>query len=84
MWTPIEYSDKKSLFCAAENTLQISEGGNDDAIQTSQAHLARGGTRGGMKKHVELDAQGQPFGPIKKVLCIDIKKYAKDLDPTTE
>ena len=37
-----------------------------------------------MKKHVELDAQGQPFGSIKVVLCSDIKKYAKDLDPTTD
>ena len=36
-----------------------------------------------MKKRVELDAQGQPFGPMKSVLCGDIKKYAKDLDPTT-
>lgn len=36
-----------------------------------------------MKKHVELDAQGQPFGPMKAVLCSDIKKYAEDLDPTT-
>lgn len=36
-----------------------------------------------MKKHVELDAQGQPFGSMKAVLCNDIKKYAKDLDPTT-
>jgi hypothetical protein len=37
-----------------------------------------------MKKHVELDAQGQPFGSMKVVLCSDIKKYAKDLDPTTD
>jgi hypothetical protein len=36
-----------------------------------------------MKKRVELDAQGQPFGTMKAVLCGDIKKYAKDLDPTT-
>jgi hypothetical protein len=36
-----------------------------------------------MKKHVELDAQGQPFGSMKAILWSDIKKYAKDLDPTT-
>ena len=36
-----------------------------------------------MKKHVELDAEGQPFGAMKAVLSSDIKKYAKDLDPTT-
>jgi hypothetical protein len=36
-----------------------------------------------MKKRVELDAQKQPFGAMKVVLCGDIKKYAKDLDPTT-
>ena len=36
-----------------------------------------------MKKHMELDAQNQPFGPMKVVLYNDIKKYAKDLDPTT-
>ena len=36
-----------------------------------------------MKKRVKLDAQGQPFGAMKAVLCADIKKYAKGLDPTT-
>ena len=66
-----------------ESGAEDSEGSNDDAIQTSQAHPTRGAARGGMKKHVELDAQGQPFGPMKEVLCNDIKKYAKDLDPTT-
>ena len=25
-------------------------------------HAARGGGRGGLKKHVEFDRQGQPFG----------------------
>ena len=35
------------------------------------------------KKHVELDAQEQSFGSMKAVLCSDIKKYAKDPDPTT-
>ena len=46
----------------------------------------RHGREGGstfMKKRVELDAQGQPFGAMKAVLCADIKKYAKGLDPTT-
>ena len=52
-------------------------------MQTSPVQPARGGARGGLKKHVELDRQGQPFGPMKEVLCSDIKKYAKDLDPTT-
>ena len=37
----------------------------------------------GIKKHIELHAQGQPFGAMKAVLCSDIKKYAEDLDPTT-
>ena len=60
-----------------------SEDGNDDVIQTSQAHPTRGGAQGPMKKHVELDAQGQPYGSIKEVLWGDIKKYAKDFDPTT-
>lgn len=60
-----------------------SKGGNDDAIQTRQAHLAREGARGVMKKHLELDVQGKLIGSMKNVLCVDIKKYAKDLDPTT-
>ena len=60
-----------------------SEGVDDDAIQTSPVPAARGGGRGGLKKQVELDRQGQPFGTMKEVLCSDIKKYANDLDPTT-
>lgn len=36
-----------------------------------------------MKKRVELDAHGQHFGSMKAVFSSDIKKYAKDLDPTT-
>lgn len=36
-----------------------------------------------MKKHVELDAQRQPFGSIKAILYSNIK-YVKDLDPMME
>ena len=56
---------------------------NSDGIETSQPLPTRktGGSTA-MKKRVELDAQGQPFGAMKAVLCGDIKKYAKDLDPT--
>jgi len=61
-----------------------SEGRNSDALETSQRRQPRKGVGStGMKKRVELDAQGQPFGSMKSVLCSDIKKYAKDLDPTT-
>ena len=61
-----------------------SEGEDNDAFEASQLPRTRtGGGSTGMKKHVELDAQGQPFGSMKAVLCGDIKKYAKDLDPTT-
>ena len=58
-------------------------GGDDDAIQTSPVHATRRGGRGGLKKQVELDRRRQPFGAMKEVLFRNIKKYAKDLDPTT-
>ena len=57
---------------------------NSDAVETSQPPaLRKGGGSTAMKKRLELDAQGQPFGSMKSVFCRDIKKYAKDLDPTT-
>ena len=63
---------------------ESSDGDHSDGVQTSQPPPTskRGGSTA-MKKRVELDAQGQPFGSMKAVLCGDIKKYAKDLDPTT-
>ena len=63
---------------------EVSEGGNSDAVETSQRKPSRKGAGStGMKKRVELDGQRQPFGSMKAVLSSDIKKYAKDLDPTT-
>ena len=57
---------------------------NSDGIETSHPLPTRkGGGSTALKKRVELDVQGQPFGAMKAVLCADIKKYAKDLDPTT-
>ena len=68
---------------ATDSIAEESEGGDDDAMQTSPMHAAREGGRGGLKKQVELDRQGQSFWTMKEVLCSDIKKYAKDLDSTT-
>ncbi len=34
-----------------------------------------------MKKPVELDKNGEPFGAMKVPFANDIKKYARDLDP---
>ena len=57
---------------------------NSDATESSSPPATRkAGGSTAMKKRVELDAQGQPFGSMKAVFCSDIKKYAKDLDPTT-
>ena len=56
---------------------------NSDALEASQPPTRKGEGSTSMKKRVELDASGQPFGSMKAVLCADIKKYAKDLDPTT-
>ena len=65
-------------------TEEDSDHENSDGIETSQPLSTRkGGGSTAMKKRVEQDAQGQPFGSMKAVLCSDIKKYAKDLDPTT-
>ena len=69
---------------ATHSDTSDTEGGNNGAVETSQRKPTRKGVvSSGMKKRVELDAQGQPFGAMKSVLCSDIKKYAKDLDPTT-
>ena len=69
---------------ATHTEAEDTEGGNSDAVETSQQKPTRKGVGNtGVKKRVELDAQGQPFGAMKSVLCSDIKKYAKDLDPTT-
>lgn len=71
-------------YATHSGTKDDSDHENSDAIETSQRPPTR--KRGGsnaMKKRVELDAQGQPFGAMKAVLCTDIKKYAKGLDPTT-
>lgn len=35
------------------------------------------------KKPVKLDPNGIPYGNMREVLAADIKRYAKDLDPTT-
>lgn len=35
-----------------------------------------------MKKPIELDEDGQPWGSMKDALHKDIQKYAKDLDPS--
>ena len=86
MWTLIECIGNIFLCShghATNSRAEDSEGGNDDAMQTLLVHPAWGGTRGGLKKYVELNGQGQPFRPMKEVLCINIKKYAKDFDPTT-
>ena len=34
-----------------------------------------------MKKPVELDRDGEAFGPMKNAFLNDIKKYAQELDP---
>ena len=72
-----------ATYLATEDTSETNQDHND-GIETSQpppTRKARGSTP--KLKRVELDAQGQPFGSMKAVLCADIKKYAKDLDPTT-
>ena len=71
-------------YATHSGTEEDSDQGNSDEIETSQPLPTRkGGGSTAMKKRVELDAQGQPFGAMKPVLCAYIKKFAKDLDPTT-
>jgi hypothetical protein len=71
-------------YATHSGTEEDSDAENSDEIETSQPPPTRkGGGSTAMKKRVELDAQGQPFGAMKAVLSADIKKYAKALDPTT-
>jgi len=71
-------------YATHSGTEDNSDRDHSDGTETSQPPPTwKGGGSTTMKKRVELDAQGQPFGSMKAVLCGDIKKYAKDLDPTT-
>ena len=65
----------------AEEDSIANTDGEIEALQPLQKRNIGASTA--MKKPVELDGQGQPFGAMKAVLSSDVKKYAKDLDPTT-
>lgn len=52
----------------------------DAAIKGIRPKHRKGGSSG-MKKPIELDGEGQPFGSMKEALANDIKKYTKNLDP---
>jgi hypothetical protein len=56
------------------------DGDTDDAIEAVQPKHRKGGVTA-MKKPIEVDSDGQPFGSMKEAFSNDVKKYAKDLDP---
>lgn len=55
---------------------------SDDRLRKSKPFCKRRG-KGYEKKPVTLDPNGYPYGSMREVLSDDIKRYAKDLDPTT-
>ena len=85
MSAPVEWSDNKRWFCAAEDTQQIWKWRLGRRQRRCDSNIASASMTGRSSRcheeHVELD-EGQPFGSMKEVLSGDIKKYAKDLDPT--
>lgn len=60
-----------------------SEGNTEDIIDAlhSQGKFKEVGSSA-MKKPIELDVEGQPWGSMKDAFHKDIQKYAKDLDPS--
>lgn len=60
-----------------------SEGNTEDIIGYLHAqgnHKGVGSSH--MKKPIELDVEGQPWGSMKDAFQKDVQKYAKDLDPS--
>lgn len=70
-------------FCSPDDS--GSDGGSDvssfDGRHTKAAPKRT--TNKDDKKPVKLDPNGIPYGNMREVLAADIKRYAKDLDPTT-
>jgi len=76
-----------SCLCNAEEEM-LDKGDDKDCSDKTFARLGQlrlqpRQRRGrGMKKPVTLDLSGLPWGSMKECLGDDIKKYAKNLDPT--
>lgn len=67
-----ESSDDESEENRGEDTRAMHSAGNPKPAGSS-----------GWKKPIEVDVEGQPWGPMKDSLQKDIQKYAKDLDPSS-
>jgi hypothetical protein len=65
---------------SAEEDADYDSDNSDDPFQVDPAH--RNPRERVMKKPVTLDINGIPWGNMKECLADDIKKYAKNLDPT--
>jgi hypothetical protein len=62
---------------------ESSDADTDDIIDALLPEVKEvEGTTASMKKPVQLDPQGEPFGEMKEAFVRDIQKYAKDLDVT--
>jgi len=71
------------LFCSPDesDSEDGSDPNSDDGKQTKAPRKRSGNTHD--KKPVKLDPNGIPYGNMREVLAANIKRYAKDLDPTT-
>lgn len=67
-----ESSDDESEENRGEDTRAMHSAGNPKPAGSS-----------GWKKPIEVDVEGQPWGPMKDSLQKDIQKYAKELDPSS-
>ena len=69
---------------ASASTQEDSSGDTKDAMEALEplSTIKRGGTQA-LKKSIELDSEGQPYGSMREFIKANIKKYAKDLNPIT-
>lgn len=70
-------------FCSTGDSDSESDSdASSDGKKHAKAQPKRTGNKHD-KKPVKLDPNGIPYGNMREVLAADIKRYAKDLDPTT-
>ena len=70
----------RGYYTQSKSASEDSNGDTNDAIEVVRPKQKKGRTST-MKKPIEVDSDGQPFGSMKEAFSNNVKKYAKDLDP---
>lgn len=68
--------------CSVESDVPDDDDDSEDDFQ-KRTPPRRKADKGDDRKPVKLDENGRPYGRMMPVLEEDIKRFAKDLDPTT-